>query len=229
MNKRLVVMIAGACALMLPALGQAVPLTVQNFSFESPAHPLSAGCFPLAGPDCSFSVGIVDAWIVGTDGVGVFHPGVAAGNYFFDLPLPDGSQTAYSNGGGLSQQLSDTLQNNTTYTLSVEVGKRHDIAWSAYSVALYAGSTLLGVESSLDPLAGTFDTSVVTYASLASDPLAGEALRIVLFGAGPQVNFDNVRLDATPAGQPVPEPGTLLLVGSGVAAMISRSSRRRRP
>jgi hypothetical protein len=123
--------------------------------------------------------------------------------------------------------LPTALQNDTTYELRVEVGSRLDGYFpTGYRVALFAGSTLLSSESSLNPAPGDFDTSLVTYASGALNPLAGQALRIELFSAGSQANFDNVRLDASQgAGAPVPEPGTLLLLGAGLAGLVRRRSR----
>jgi hypothetical protein len=220
MMRRLTISLAGVLALTLPATIQAVPIAVVNPSFESPAHPLPVPC----GSDCSFNFGPVNGWTIDSGGFGIFHPGPP----FFNLPLPDGHQTAYGNFGTLSQEPTATLENDTTYELRVEVGKRRDIEFPGYRVALFAGSTLIGFESSLAPAVGEFETSLVTYTSAVLDPLAGQALRIELFSAGSQTNFDDVRLDASRAGGAVvPEPGTVLLVGAGLAGLFG--ARKRRP
>jgi hypothetical protein len=110
------------------------------------------------------------------------------------------------------------------------MSKRLDIAgfgFLSYRVALFAGSTLIGFESSLDPGLGDFGTSLVTFTSAALDPLAGQALRIELSSSAPQANFDDVRLDASAAGGAVvPEPGTVLLVGAGLAGLLGSRKRR---
>ena len=163
------------------------PVEVINPSFELPA--LSQG---------GYTSGVVDGWET-TITTGVLYPQDTQ----FTLPLPDGNQVAYANydSGSLAQTLSATLQSNTTYTLTVYVGKRLDCCYPIlYSVELYAGSVLLGSENSQDPVPGSFAISTVTFTSGDADPLEGSPLRIVLSGLSPgqsQVGFDNVSLDAT--------------------------------
>jgi hypothetical protein len=161
------------------------PVEVINPSFELPA--LSEG---------GFTSGVVDGWET-TPPTGVFYPQT----FQFTLPLPDGNQVGYANfdTGQLAQTLSATLQSNTTYTLTVYVGKRLDCCYpNPYSVELYAGSALLGSENSQDPAPGDFAVSTITFTSSDSDPLEGSPLRIVLKSVGTgQVGFDNVSLDAT--------------------------------
>jgi hypothetical protein len=120
--RRLTISLVGVLALTLPAAAKAVPIAVVNHSFESPAHPLPVGC----GSDCSYNFGPVDGWTIDSGGFGVFHPNSS----YLNLPLPDGNQTAYSNGGTLSQVLTATLQNDTTYVLRVDVkAPRHRRVW----------------------------------------------------------------------------------------------------
>jgi len=77
--------------------------------------------------------------------------------------------------------------------------------------------------SSLAPVSG-FLTSTIQFQSGASPAELGQTLQIRLrligsqVGQVAQVNFDNVRLDATLVDASVPEPTTLLLLGSGLAA-----------
>jgi len=165
------------------------PVDVGNPSFESPE--LSPG---------AYIIGSFDSWDA-TDTAGVFYPAP----FQFNWPLPDGNQIGFANGASLlTQTLSATLQSNTTYTLTVYVGRRADCCNpSTYSVELYAGTELLGSESSQDPAPGDFAISTVIFTSGDPDPLEGEPLQIVLRSTqqeGSQIAFDLVTLDATPAG-----------------------------
>jgi len=138
------------------------------------------------------------------------------------LPLPDGSSiVAYSNGGTISQTLGTFLAPNTSYTLSVDVGHRLDGNVTDYSIGLFAGGNLLksfGASNGAIPI-GTFADETVTFTS-GVNVAAGEKLSIVLAGAGPQADFDNVRLTAST----IPEPASLSLLaaGCGLALFVLR-------
>ncbi len=87
-----------------------------------------------------------------------------------------------------------------------------------YRIYLLAGSTVLGSDNnSLLPLEGQFLTSTfdVTIGSSHANFGQGLAIRLVnLNGVGTEVNFDNVRIVATP----VPEPtGMMLAVSAAIA------------
>lgn len=155
---------------------------------------------PELGPG-EFTTGFIPDWQ--TTGVsGVFHPTSS----HFHLPIPSNYQSAYSNGGTISQVLSATLRSSTTYTLTVYVGKRLDCCALDYSIQLYAGGQLLASDNSQDPAPGDFAASVATFSSDAPDPLEGMPLQIVLTSSKPQANFTSVTLDAVPFG------GTLLSI-----------------
>ena len=179
------------CIGWLVATGTTVladPVEVINPSFESPV--LKPG---------GFVIGLADGWVV-TGTSGVIYPV----DFEFNLPVPDGNQVAFANydTGQLAQTLDATLLSNTTYTLTVYVGKRLDCCSpGTYIVALYADTELLGYESSQDPSPGDFAVSTVSFTSGDPDPLEGLPLQIVLYATGlgqSQVAFDNVSLDATP-------------------------------
>jgi hypothetical protein len=192
------------------------PITVANFSFEEPA---------LA--DGAFNTGTVSSWSLSGvgGGGGVFNP--IAGTHFTN-EVPDGSQTLYLNQGTASQVLSAVLTANTQYTLLVNVGRRlPPTAFPGYTVGLLAGSTPLGIESSLMPAEGAFATSTITYTALGTDPLLGQPLQIRFTSVTTQTNFDNVHLIATA----VPEPATLVLAMNGllVAGALRIARRWRRP
>ncbi|MBC8041385.1 MAG: PEP-CTERM sorting domain-containing protein [Opitutaceae bacterium] len=132
---------------------------------------------------------------------------------------------------GLVQTLSATLQTNTHYTLTVEVGNMANdpattnafvfTGFPGYRVDLLAGGQVIASDNnSLLPSEGTFLTSQFSLSIGASHVLAGQTLgiRLVNLNAGPgiEVNFDNVRLDATA----IPEPATVAsLFGTGTLAL----------
>ncbi len=160
-----------------------------------------------------------------------------------------------SGGGGeygLVQVLSQTLQPDTTYQLRVRIG---NIAagtsvgggafpldgFPGYRIELFAGATLLNEDD--NSLAGSipegeFAETLIEYTTGASVPEPAPALGIRLINLNTvdpayplsdlEVDFDDVRLDASPAATQVPvlqAPGklvlTLLLAGMGY--FISRS------
>jgi streptogramin lyase len=129
--------------------------------------------------------------------------------------VPEGQNVAYSNGGTISQVLTQALVAGTRYTLTVRVGDRLDAAFPGYRVQLLAGGTLLAEETAQTPANGTFATSTVDYDSMANDPRAGLPLEIRLVSNGIQVNFDDVRLTAETTVGIV--PGMAIDANTGVA------------
>jgi len=132
--------------------------------------------------------------------------------------VPSAPNTAFSNGGTITQALAATLANSTLYTLSVSVGRRLDSTFTSYLIELLAGSAAIAIDNTTkNPASGSFVVSTLTYQSLVSDPLAGQTLSILLKGnSGGQPNFDAVSLDASAVGA-VPEPGTAALCLIGLA------------
>lgn len=143
--------------------------------------------------------------------VGVWNPtvinypdGVPEGEQVGDIFIaqPPGSGIV-----GLTQTLATTLEANTQYTLSVEVGDVLPdpdfpdlVGFPGYEIQLLAGDTVLASDdNSLELTEGTFDTSVISFTAAPDDPNLGEPLEIRLInlneGPGQDVNFDNVRLE----------------------------------
>ena len=112
----------------------------------------------------------------------------------------------------LWQVLTTPLTAYNQYSLTYYVGHRLDHTSANYYVRLYAGTTLLVEDynniSSIP--AGQFVQSTLNYFAGPTDPLLGQLLKIEMT-SDLQANFDNFQLTATV----VPEPGTLLLLGSG--------------
>lgn len=140
---------------------------------------------------------------------------------------------------GLVQTLAATLQTNTRYTLTVEVGNMANdstttnsafvfTGFPGYRVDLLAGGQVIASDNnSLLPAEGTFLTSQFSLSVGASHALAGQALgiRLVNLNAAPgiEVNFDDVRLDATA----IPEPAAAASL-LGAATLAPALLRRRR-
>jgi len=211
---------------------QAQPITIVNPSFETPFTP--------AGTFSGGSTSAPNGWSVYNTGAtnsqrqfGVLNP---TGTEFFSGGVPAGANVGVvflqnTNGiaeAGLRQNLSSTLQLNTTYTVTVEVG---NIAtdpnppfnmfnfdgFPGYRIDLLAGSTVLGSDNnSLLPPEGQFLTSTfdVTIGSSHANFGQGLGIRLVsLNGDGTEVNFDNVRVVA------VPEPTSMMLVAGAAIAV----------
>jgi hypothetical protein len=126
----------------------------------------------------------------------------------------------------LSQTLSATLQANTTYTMTVDVGARSGSfdfnAFGGALIELYAGSTEIGSATYTTQTIGTFVEDTLTVDSSGVDPsLIGQALQIQLHtAAGGSTDFQNVGLDATADGaSSVPEPASFALFGSALAGL----------
>jgi hypothetical protein len=213
------------CLLASGAWGDSVP--IQNPSFEI-TNTLDQPCIGLTA---CFNNGPVPDWTTLASGFGSFAP---TSTTYFNMPLPDGSVVAYTNGGALAQPLAGiSLLPNRVYTLSVDVGHRHDLSGADYSLNLLDGSNVFcssttgGVSKNSNAIAaGTFADITLTCATGATVP-AG-LLGIELTGAGLQVDFDNVKLDVATSAVSTPEPSALALtfVGLLMSGLLFVRSRR---
>ena len=185
-------MFLAAVVLPFVALGAgpafAVQVPIENPSFE--ADPLAEG---------SFAVTVTD-WATSSQfSQGVYRPPVPSD---YPFGVPHGVNVGYSNhpGGILSQVLTSLLEPNTRYVLKVEIGwNRHD-PFNGYIVELRSGGQFLAQDDSTQkPAQGLFVTSTVTFTTGDAHPQLGQPLEIRLRAPGVQANFDDVRLDASPA------------------------------
>ncbi|MEN9840291.1 MAG: hypothetical protein RL376_91 [Verrucomicrobiota bacterium] len=227
--------------LVFPGISQAAAITITNAGFETPTT--GAGTFQVsAAPNGWSAYGTIDS--LNNRVVGVLNPssttlyasGAAEGSNVGVVFLGDAGSGVES---GLVQTLSATLALNTRYVLTVAVGNITNDAqaphnsfnftgFPGYRVDFLAGGTVIASDNnSLLPPEGQFLTSTVDLSIGASHAQAGQTLGIRLVnldGAnGLEVNFDDVRLDASP----IPEPATASLV-LGAAALVGVSCRRRR-
>ncbi|GBL14129.1 hypothetical protein MTo_01426 [Microcystis aeruginosa NIES-1211] len=209
--------IASSCLVIVPQVQvRAASIPILNHSFENPMAPMQSG-------GSYYSMNVINNWILTPPPTGpiplqgVFSPMMApATTSAFTDPIPDGSQTAYSNGGTIRQVLTATLQAKTQYTLGAYVGNRNFQAFPGYSIELWAGGNLLASNGSVTPADGRFSLVTVNYTS-GSMVTSGQALEIRLVSSGVQANFDLITLNATPIPTPIPEPSAILgLLGFGL-------------
>ena len=184
-------------------------VTIVNSGFENPVQ--EDGDFSFSTPPGWELFDPNELIPLPTNSVGVWNPtvsnhpdGVPEGEQvgFIFLGDPPGSGTV-----ALTQTLTNTLEANTQYTLSVEVGDPLPNPGSSaldgfpgYQIQLLAGDTVLTLDdNSLNITEGTFETSVISFKASEYHPNLGEALEIRLVNLleeeGEIVNFDNVRVE----------------------------------
>ncbi|ANM30633.1 hypothetical protein ABI59_15220 [Acidobacteria bacterium Mor1] len=231
----------------LPAA--AVDIFVANHSFEDPA--IAAGTFDTDAPAPPgwIEYGLIDfgyrtVGVLDPTGTQLYPGGAPHGDnvgVVFLLDDPDNQTMVAGIESGMMQTLSATLETDTIYTLTIEVGNiasdpnpPHDIyefdGFPQYRIDLLAGGQILDSDAnSLLPPEGEFLTSTVQVAIGANHPQEGAQLgiRLANLNAAPgiEVNFDNVRLSSTPAGAgEVPggagQPGPPLTVNRGIGAEV---------
>ena len=118
-----------------------------------------------------------------------------------------GQNVAYSNGRTIEQTLTATFNPATTYKLSVDVGKRLDVAFpsTGASIQLLAGTKVIASSATPTPASGSFTTVTATYnpkrvnRSGTYNQYSGQPLKIRLVSNDGnnftgQVNWDNVKL-----------------------------------
>jgi hypothetical protein len=135
--------VAAASAIGVGGQVGAESIFVENASFEA-----------LELADGTFLRGAPEGWTLLDGKFGTFNP---LATTFPDVP--DGENTAYSNGGTIAQVLAAVLEANTVYTLEVEIGNRPETPFPGFAVQLWAGNSLLAEDvSSFEPPGQGFTT-----------------------------------------------------------------------
>jgi hypothetical protein len=221
--KKLLIAIA-AVATMGPVAAFAVPIAVQNASFEQPA------CQPAGGPGpClnnsllgTFVIGSPPGWVFAGFQAGVYRP---TGNAFNAGFPTNGVQSGYGNAGStLTQNNIATIVDGTTYTLLVDVGRRKDSCCTGllFEILLLADGVSVASVDQTNFVGGPpnlGDWKSISVSFLGDAVSNGKSLGIKLFAGATQTNWDNVRLSDAIRPLSVPEPTTLLLLGLGLAGL----------
>jgi hypothetical protein len=178
--------------MVLPLSASATGITIVNYSFEEPV--LGDGGVYYSIPGWTISGGS------GGLGAGVWNPSVdqvGPGDDF--LPVPDGVNVAWSNGGDISQTLGAILTVGYRYTLTVYIGGREGIYSNQQYAVILAGGNELGSYPGFNSANPAWYNATVTYTSMPGDINAGQPLMIKLMNNGSypgQINYDKVALDA---------------------------------
>lgn len=213
LSSRMLLVAAMAATLFSVGTAIATPITVNNFSFESPNvtnPPTTYASYPTSS---------ANDWFQSGGDAGAFVP--QGGD-----PAPtNGTQVGLAN-NFLIQTLSTTIVGGTTYTLLVDVGARVSFASGnlAYRLELLDnGSSVASTGIIVIPPA-PLTTATLVYSPLTNGGTLGIRLsRISSSGNERQGLFDNVRLNAVA----VPEPASLGMLGvSGVLAFVGLWNRR---
>jgi len=209
------------------------PLNILNASFETATLPFNLGRGPVNNPyTMTFPTGgsLANWGYLGDlhdDFSGALSP--TAGGPNWTTAWYNGNNIGYveSRGPGpsaLVQTLSDTLQTNTTYSLSALIGRPTLSALAFnYSIELWAGATQLGSASNLALGPNSSGADTLTVIIGASHAEAGQPIQVRLSANGfnNEAYFDMISGTSTATGPDVPEPAGYALLGAGLVLLAA--------
>lgn len=255
MRMRIGIRLAVAALAVFATGAQAAVIAISNAGFEAEVH--GPNTFTFVAPT---GWGAYNTDLVGGETVGTLNPETTT---YFAPGQWGGSNVAIAfiqSGGtsgvefGIRQTLGETLQANTVYTLTVDVGNiasgSSDLGggpiffdldgFPGYRVELLAGDTLLnadlnGLHSGGNAIPeGEFRTSQVVYNSTSADPLLiGQPLVIGLVNLNVPDPIDlgadrEVDFDnVTLQAALIPEASTALLLAIGLLGLLAMACRTR--
>ncbi len=219
---------------LLSPTASAAPVAVTNPGFEDlyQGVDVPTGSFPVGPAPNGWTRYDLGGTPVAGSLLGVLNPGTQAdydadpgtADPCFPAGAPEGDNVAllFKSGAaaadeyGIEQTLAATLQPNTRYTLTVEVGNiqtcgalgsnsNFDLdGFPGYRIELRAGTdVLVADDDTLAPPEGVFETSSIEFVSGPSPPPSALTIRLIGLNqatgaANLEVDFDDVRLDAEP-------------------------------
>jgi hypothetical protein len=178
-------------ALAVSVRAQEVPIPILNPKFNMDV----LTCSPGGG--CGQNG--ITGWIVGPQSdvqkmSSTQYPGIAPSTGLYVAAIGNSNVSS-----SILQTLGATVQANTTYVLTLEVGARADYVFTGYVAALLAGNVTLASGHRATPVGGTFVTEVVVYESGATPAQLGQPLQILVTSTGDgQVDIQSVALTALP-------------------------------
>jgi hypothetical protein len=226
-----VLIVMGGLALLLAAAEGVLAdsITILNPSFEADQPGVGWSSTPAGYyTNPGFSI---TGWTY-NNSVELLQPNMNNSTWF-NYPPPDGANVAYLANMGDSyiyQILTATWDPNAVYLLRVEIAGGSPVSVGSSNIVWGLGIAPLGLVfgerlqlPSRDIGTGNFTDVLLIisgqYYTINYSDYAGAPLEIVL--GGHNVFFDNIRLEVFPPGTVIiPLPPTLLLLGSGILALV---------
>jgi hypothetical protein len=206
------------------ASGFATDIPVTNGSFETP--PAGGINTPCAGPGCFFSTANILGWTNPPSKSGQLLPSTSGPNRLFNETAPgSGPTSAYvSANGTIEQTVGATVEEGVTYTLTLEIGHVTDSGFGGSAELLVANRVFTATGTI--PTPGNWSTFTASFTGDFAN--VGDSITIDLRDTGldTQGNFDSVSLTSS-SGPPIPEPSSMLLLGSGVLGLAQVIRRKR--